>query len=121
MRRRLLMIMLGLGGCASSLPQNAPPDARAVARIETGIAALEDIQSVGVGDSAGMARAAQTRVRDLRCGPAEAGRFQCGYRTARRIARGEWTLRTRTFERVRQPSPGQPQAGGWVVVKPEPR
>ncbi|WP_101720393.1 hypothetical protein [Caulobacter zeae] len=122
MRRLLLLTVLCAVGCASGVfPAGAPPSAWAVARIETGITAIEDIQAVGVGDSAGMARAARTRVRGLRCAPAEAGRFRCTYQTALRIAPGEWTPRTRTFERPAHPSPSQPQAEGWVVVEPPAR
>ncbi len=122
MRRLLLLTMLCVGGCASDVfPAGASPSAWAVARIETGITAIEDIQAVGVGDSAGMAHAARTRVRDLRCSPAEAGRFRCTYRTALRVAPDEWTPRTRTFERAAHPSPSQPQAEGWVVVEPAAR
>ena len=122
MRRLLLPMVLCVGGCVSGVSASgAPPSARAIARIETGIAAIEDIQAVGVGDAAGMARAARTRVRGLRCAPAEAGRFRCDYETALRVAPGEWTPRARTFERVRRPSPSQPHAEGWVVVEPAAR
>ncbi|WP_146198076.1 hypothetical protein [Caulobacter endophyticus] len=122
MRRLLLLTVLCVGGCVSvASPADAPPNVRAVARIETGIAAIEDIQAVGVGDSAGMARAARIGVRDLRCHPAEGGRFRCVYETALRIAPGEWTPRARTFERSSQAPPGRPQAEGWVVVEPAAR
>ncbi|GEM_PF-3282468 len=122
MRRLLLLTVLCAGGCASGVSSgDAPPSAWAVARIETGITAIEDIQAVGVGDSAGMARAACTRVRDLRCSPAEPGCFRCTYQTARRITPDEWTPRTRTFERAAHVSPSQPQAEGWVVVEPAAR
>lgn len=119
MRRLFLLTMLCVGGCASgAVPANTPPSAWAIARIETGIATIEDIQAVGVGDSARMARVARTRVRGLRCDPAEAGRFHCTYQTARRVAPDEWTPRTRTFERAAHASPSEPQADGWVVVGP---
>ncbi|MDG2529823.1 hypothetical protein [Caulobacter endophyticus] len=122
MRRLLLLTVLCAGGCASGVSAaSGPPSARSVARIETGIATIENVQAVGVGDSARMARVASTIVRGLRCAPAEAGRFQCSYQTALRIAPNQWTPRTRTFERVAYPSPSQPQAKGWVVVEPAAR
>lgn len=122
MRRLFLLTVLCAAGCASGVASSgASPGERAVARIETGITAIEDIQAVGVGDSAGMARAARTRVRHLRCAPVEAGRFECAYETALRIRLGEWTPRTRIFERAPHPSPSRPQADGWVVVEPAAR
>ncbi|WP_145998371.1 hypothetical protein [Caulobacter flavus] len=118
MRRLFLLTMLCAAGCASG---GSTPSARDVARIETAITTIEDIQAVGVGDSAAMARAARTRVRALRCGPVDMGRVECAYETAPRIGPDEWTSRTRTFERARRPSPSQPQADGWVVVEPAAR
>lgn len=108
------IVVLIVSGCASATSQ---PGVRTVARIETGLALLEILQTVGVADSQSMNRAARTRVRNLRCAPPEAGKAVCTYDTALLGSGEEWVTRRRTFVRQERPLPGEPSADGWVPEK----
>jgi hypothetical protein len=112
LRIRTLIAALSVSSCASAELQ---PSAGTIARIETGLAGLEDLQTVGVGDIEGMRRAARTRVRNVRCSQPQADQTMCTYESARRGQGEDWTARRRTFTRRGPPAPGTPHANGWVA------
>ncbi|WP_145998462.1 hypothetical protein [Caulobacter flavus] len=108
---------LSVSGCASI---DSLPSIDTIARIESGLALLGDVQVVGVGDSASMNRAAEMHVRNVRCSPAEAVRVVCSYEAARRGSNDDWHEQHRTFVR-RQPALGEPSVNGWATEEMSPR
>lgn len=111
MRVWAMIAALGVSGCATAQP---PPSADAIARIETGLALLEDVQAVGVGDSEGMNRAARTRVQHVHCSLPQPDRAVCSYERARRGPGQQPQKQQRVFVR-REPAPGEPGANGWAL------
>lgn len=114
MRIWILVFVLIVAGCASARPQ---PSAGAIARIETGLALLDDLQAVGVADTESMNRAARTRVRNVRCASPEVGKAVCTYDTARFGPGEAWVARQRSFVQREWVSPGEPGADGWSPEK----
>ncbi|MBI1683899.1 hypothetical protein [Caulobacter hibisci] len=110
MRAWALIMMLSVSGCAYV----EHPSVGAIARIETGLAVLQDVEIVGVGDSEGINHAARTRVRDVRCSTSEAGRAVCRYEAARLGPAADWRERRQIFVR-RAPRPGELGANGWTL------
>lgn len=116
MRIWTVIVAVIISSCASATPQ---PSVGTIARIETGLALLEDLQAVGVADSESMNRAARTRVRNVRCASPEVGKAVCTYDTARLAPGEDWVARRRSFVRQERIGPSEPSAGGWVPEKTE--
>jgi len=114
LRTWTLIVVLIVSGCASAPPQ---PSVVAIARIETGLALIEDQRAVGVADSESMNRAARTRVRNVRCASPDAGKSVCTYDTARLGAGEDWVARRRSFVRQERVVSGEPSADGWAPEK----
>lgn len=108
----MLIVGLATCGCASTGPQ---PTDGAIARIETELALIEDLQTVGVAHSESMNRAARTRVRNVSCITVAPGAARCAYESTRRIYGNEWTARRRVFLQRERGVPGTPWADGWAV------
>ena len=106
-----LIFATAVSGCASA---SLHPGADAVARIETGLALIQDMQEVGVSESSGMNRIAHTSVRNLRCTVREPAVADCTYEARRTAFPSQWEPRRRTFVRSDGLVSGAPQAHGWM-------
>ena len=113
MRIWIVIVASLVSGCGSVGLQ---PSAGAIARIETGMAVLEEVQVVGVADSRGLNRAARTQVRNVHCALSGPGLADCTYEARRMASSEDWEGRRRAFVRREQVAPGTPQANGWVAA-----
>ena len=106
-----LIFATAVSGCASA---GLHPGADTVARIETGLALIQDVQEVGVSESSGMTSMARTSVRNLQCTAREPAMADCTYDVRRTASPSPWEARRRTFVRSDGPASGAAQADGWV-------
>jgi hypothetical protein len=128
MRLFLPTLALLAASCAHSLPEDEPATnaigRRAIERIERGFALSEDLEAVGVTDTAEMNRNSKVKVRNLLCQPAGADAATCSYDASRCLvgegdADGDgWCRRTRTFVRTEGYSGSLTAADGWDVPQP---
>ncbi|WP_447727544.1 hypothetical protein [Sphingomonas koreensis] len=104
------------------------PGASTIARIETGMALMQNIESAGVYDTDSMNRDARTRVRRVQCAPALPGGLTCTYEVNRCFdetdgkldgKRPRWCQRRNHFVRSDEKSQSARIYRGWRLVDTE--
>ena len=97
---------------------------RTIARIESGLALAEDLETVGVADSKTMNRASRVRVRNVGCRSVEGSAVTCSYEASRCLydeldPDGDgWCRRARSFVRVSGYANPLTSVNGWTVDGP---
>jgi hypothetical protein len=125
-RRRAALagaVALAVAGCATLPPQQPLPSLRTVTGIESGVALLDNLRTVGVVDTGAMNAASRVHLRRFGCWPdGSAAAAACTYETDHCLSGyfaalpDGWCRRTRRYVRAVADSQDPASADGWKAI-----
>jgi hypothetical protein len=110
----IIIFAIGVLGSPVSIRAETVPGRATIAGIETGLALLENLRTVGVYDTKTMNRDARRKVRKIDCKPRGTDGATCSYEVDH--CAPAWCQRTNHFVRSVEKFPTVPAYRGWKLV-----